>query len=422
MITRVKMIRDDDDNNRDNKNNNKARLSIALTVIVFLASAPITMAFAQSTTTSPTAGETRIIETQDVSTANISEEDKQVNGITFTPRWGAVSTLATNEVTVLFADCLEGEMAISGMYIFEDTEDVVISQSFPVGTQENVMWVMVVKNTGNERQAVGIGVICAGSNGGGFGTERTGDVDFDIQTKITIDNTVKKFIRVEGDTITNINNIISIRQSIVQNAIQIVKITGNNNTVNQVINQAATQIASVTGNGTATPSPAVIQQAIDQSAQQAGVIQGGGSVSQLIEQDAQQEANITGGFGGTIEQDIEQDAGQQAEITRDGNTTTAPATIDQLIDQNAEQEAEIEQQEAAIEQLIEQQAGQEAEVEQGDDEAGGPDDAEETGPSAEITQDTEQDAQQNAEATEAPEEEQPPAEADGGADNPPAAT
>lgn len=331
------MFKDDHHNNNGDRSK-VGIVAVVLAAVIFLGVSMPILAFAQ------TNAESKIIETQDVAVANLSDNDKQVNGLTFTPRWGAVSTLGANSVDVLFADCLEDEMAVSGMFIFQDTEDIVASQSFAVGTSDNVMWVTVVRNTGSESQAVGIGVMCVGDSGRG-----SSNTDFSTQTRSTIDNTVKKFIRLDGDQITNINNIINIRQQIIQNAIQVVKITGNNNTVSQVITQAANQIASVAGNTTTGPSTTQIQQAIDQSARQQGVIQGGGSLSQLIEQDASQQANVTGGTRGggatSIDQGIDQGAAQNANVTRGaGGAATADTNIEQEIDQDAAQQAQVQQQ------------------------------------------------------------------------------
>src|SRR3712207_4176821 len=103
-------------------------------------------------------------------------------------------------------------------------------------------WIAVVENThSTDDKAASIGVICASENDDDDDDDDI-DVDIDVSTKTTINNVVKNFIRVENNQIVNLNNIINIRQQIVQNAEQILLITGNNNTVNQVINQAATQI------------------------------------------------------------------------------------------------------------------------------------------------------------------------------------
>src|SRR5215211_7342792 len=157
-------------------------------------------------------------------------------------------------------------------------------------------WLAVVENThGTEDKAASIGVICASENGG---DDDDNDGNIDVSTKTTIKNIIKNFI-----------NIINIRQQIIQNAMQILSITGNNNTVSQVINQAATQIANV--NAT---TPTEIQQIIDQNAQQQGVISGTGnqtSLSQMIDQEAAQQANVTEeeeGGATDIDQAIDQGA------------------------------------------------------------------------------------------------------------------
>ena len=256
----------------------------------------------EATTITPE--EEDILDTQDESTENLSESDRDVNGIEFTPRWGGVSTLEPNQIKVLFADCLEDEFAVSYMYMFE-TEDVVAFNSFPWAFPDNHMsWIAVVENTDtNNARVASIGVICADENSGG-----EDDVDIDIRVKNTIQNTVNNIINVQNNQITNLNTAINVYNTITQNAIQIAYITGNNNTVNQVIEQTARQIVNAN-----TTNTAEIQQAIDQSATQAGVISGGGSLSQDIDQDADQAANVTGGGGGAaVDQDIDQDADQAA--------------------------------------------------------------------------------------------------------------
>jgi hypothetical protein len=149
---------------------------------------------------------------------------------------------------------------------------------------------------------------------------------------------------VENNEIVNLNNIVNIRQQIIQNAMQILSITGNNNTVNQVIEQAATQIANV--NAT---TPTEIQQIIDQNAEQQGVISGTGnqtSLSQLIEQNAAQQANVTGeeeeeGVSPDIDQGIEQGAEQAANVTG-GFGAGEGASIDQALQERAQQQAQAE--------------------------------------------------------------------------------
>jgi hypothetical protein len=337
----------------------------AILLAASLATGPQTAA--TTTTTTLTPEEEDVEETQETAIENLTEEDRDVDGIEFTPRWGAISTLEPDSIDVLFADCLDDEFAVSSQFVFE-TSDIIASQSFPVAFEDDddetaMTWIAVVENThSTDDKAASIGVICASENDG----DDDEDYDIDYSTKTTINNIVKNFIRVENNQIVNLNNIINIRQQIVQNAIQVLTITGNNNTVNQVINQAATQIANV--NAT---SPTEIQEIIDQSAQQQGVISGTGNettLSQAIEQEAAQAANVTEVEDGAtdIDQAIEQDAEQAANVTEgEGNATD----IDQAIEQDAEQAANVTEGEGgvdtSIEQLIQERAQQQAQVDEG---------------------------------------------------------
>src|ERR671914_1204457 len=332
---------------------------MAVAAILFAASLATGPQTAATTTLTPE--EEDVEETQETATENLTEEDRDVDGIEFTPRWGAISTLEPDSIDVRFADCLDDEFAVSSQFVFE-TSDIIASQSFPVAFEDDddetaMTWIAVVENThSTDDKAASIGVICASENDG----DDDDDYDIDYSTKTTINNIVKNFIRVENNQIVNLNNIINIRQQIVQNAIQVLTITGNNNTVNQVINQAATQITNV--NAT---SPTEIEEIIDQSAQQQGVISGTGnetSLSQAIEQEAAQEANVTEVEDGatSLSQAIEQEAAQEANVTEveDGATD-----IDQAIEQEAAQEAnvtEVEDGATDIDQAIEQEAAQEA--------------------------------------------------------------
>ena len=351
-------------------------LSLLLVATILFVGPLATVQQTASSTTALTDEEEDVLETQDTATENLTEEDRDVNGIEFTPRWGDISTLEPDSIDVLFADCLEDEFAVSSQFVFE-TSDVIASQSFPVAFEDDddetaMSWLAVVENThGTEDKAASIGVICASENGGDDDDDDN-DGNIDVSTKTTIKNIIKNFIRVENNQIVNLNNIINIRQQIIQNAMQILSVTGNNNTVSQVINQAATQIANV--NAT---TPTEIQQIIDQNAQQQGVISGTGnqtSLSQLIEQDAAQQADVTEGGeeGGAtdIDQGIGQEAEQAANVTEGGEEGGA-TDIDQAIGQDAEQAANVteggEEGGAAgtsIEQLIQERAQQQAQVDE----------------------------------------------------------
>jgi len=320
----------------------------ALVIATFLFAGSLTTV-QQTAATTVTEEEQEVLDTQDAATENLSESDRDVNGIEFTPRWGAVSTLEPNQIKVLFADCLEDEFAVSSMYMFE-TPDFIAYQSFPIAFPDDTMtWLTVVKNTDTNNAGVAsIGVICADENEGD-----EDDINIDIRTKTTIQNTVNNFVQIQNNQVINLNNIINIHQEITQNAYQIAYVTGNNNTVNQVIQQSATQILNAN-----TTNPATIQQTIDQNAQQQGVISGGGTLNQDIDQDADQAAGVTGGAGTTVDQDIDQDADQAANVTGGGGnivdqgidqgagqganvTGGAGTTVDQDIDQDADQGADI---------------------------------------------------------------------------------
>ena len=322
-------------------------LSLLLAVAAILFAAPLaTTPQTAATTTTLSPEEEDVEETQETATENLTEEDRDVNGIEFTPRWGAISTLESDSVDVLFADCLEDEFAVSNLFVFE-TSDIIESQSFPVAFEDDdddtaMTWIAVVENThSSDDKAASIGVICASENDVDDDDDDDGDID--VRTKTTIKNIIKNFIRVENNQIVNLKNIINIRQEIIQNAKQILSITGNNNTVNQVINQAATEIANV--NAT---TPTEIQEIIDQNAQQQGVISGTGnqtSLSQLIEQDAAQQANVTEGEAGNAT-DIDQDAEQQvANVTDEGGFDTS---IEQLMQERAEQQAQVDEQQQLL--------------------------------------------------------------------------
>jgi hypothetical protein len=348
-------------------------LSLLLVATILFVGPLATVQQTALSTTTLTDEEEDVLETQDTATENLTEEDRDVNGIEFTPRWGDISTLEPDSIDVLFADCLEDEFAVSSQFVFE-TSDVIASQSFPVAFEDDddetaMSWLAVVENThGTEDKAASIGVICASENGGDDDDDDN-DGNIDVSTKTTIKNIIKNFIRVENNQIVNLNNIINIRQQIIQNAMQILSITGNNNTVSQVINQAATQIANV--NAT---TPTEIQQIIDQNAEQQGVISGTGnqtSLSQLIEQNAAQQADVTeGGEGGAtdIDQGIGQDAEQAANVTEGGEG--GATDIDQGIGQDAEQAANVTEggeggaAGTSIEQLIQERAQQQAQVDE----------------------------------------------------------
>jgi hypothetical protein len=229
----------------------KPNILIVLVIAAALVATPV-LVYASTNLNS---SKSNIQETQAVATQHLTDDEKQINGVTFTPRWSPAIGVAANSVDILFADCKPNEFAVSGQHMFE-TGDLQALNSFSLALPDNTMtWLTIVENTANSEKAASGGVICASDSG-----VDTDGVDLDDATRTTIHNTVKQFIKVENNQIVNLNQIINVYQNITQNAIQIVNITGNNNTVTQIINQSATQI--VASNGTN------IGQTINQTAQQ----------------------------------------------------------------------------------------------------------------------------------------------------------
>lgn len=215
-----------------------------------------TTTYAQQATVEETTQQ--IVETQQSSTQYLTDNLRQQGDLKFNVRWSPASILASDTMAALFADCAPGEFAVSSLFMYEN-EDIVTVQSFPIAIPDNMMaWLTVAYNSGEDDTQAAIGVVCVGEGAGGEG------VNLDASTRTTIQNTINRLIS-EGDllgggAIVNIDYITKIYQTIVQKAVQIVNITGNNNTVNQVINQSANQIVETGG--------ANVNQTIDQNAQQ----------------------------------------------------------------------------------------------------------------------------------------------------------
>jgi hypothetical protein len=325
---------------------------LAVAAILFAASLAIgPQTAATTTTTTLTPEEEDVEETQETAIENLTEEDRDVNGIEFTPRWGAISTVEPDSIDVLFADCLEDEFAVSSQFVFE-TSDIIASQSFAVAFEDDddetaMTWIAVVENThGTDDKAASIGVMCASENDD---DDDDDDSKLDARTKITIDNTVKQFIKIENNEIVNIDQIIKIRNVIIQDARQIVDITGNNNTVTQIISQSAPLIVSQ--NAT---EPEEISQIINQTAQQeaAVVIPEEEPTEQeetitppanqtiTIEEPTEQEETITPPANQTIT--IEEPTEQEETITPPADQTiTPPANQTITIEEPTEQEETI---------------------------------------------------------------------------------
>jgi hypothetical protein len=213
---------------------------------------------ATTNTTTAEEQEQRIIDRQETVTEQLTPALQQVGGVEFTPRWGEVAFVEPGELSVLFADCLEDEFAVSEQYILGSSV-MSVRESFAVAMSDDSMsWLIVAKNShDNETLPASAGVICAGETDGPRG------VGLSNEAKTEINNIVNNVVQVEGDQIVNLNQVFNIRQTIIQQAIQIINVTGNNNTVNAVINQTAQQVASQN-----ITDPADIEQVIRQEAEQ----------------------------------------------------------------------------------------------------------------------------------------------------------
>jgi hypothetical protein len=302
----------------------------ALVIAAFLFAGSLTTVQQTAATTTLTEAEQNIVDTQDAATENLSESDRDVNGIEFTPRWGGISRIEPNDQAVLFADCLNDEFAVSTMSMFESS-DIIEYNSFSVAFPDDRMsWLALVENTDADNvRSASIGVLCADENDG----DEDDDVNIDIATKTIIQNTVNNFVQVVNNQVVNLQEVVVMNQEITQNAYNIAYITGNNNTVNQVIQQSATNILNAN-----TTNTADVQQIIDQTASNEGVISGGGTIDQAIGQNATNQADVTGGDDTAIDQAIGQNATNQADVT--GGDDTA---IDQAIGQGAGQTANVDE-------------------------------------------------------------------------------
>ncbi|HEX2107447.1 MAG TPA: hypothetical protein VHF28_06925 [Nitrososphaera sp.] len=305
---------------------------------------PLSISQQAVATTTLTEAERDIIDTQNSAIEYLDESDRDVNGIEYKIRWGAVTTIDPNTIDVLFAECREDEFAHSYIFVFE-TSDLIPSQSFPVALPGGFMtWVTVVENTDtNDARAASIGVVCSDENDG----DDRRDINIDITTKNTIQNIIKQTIRVENNNIINLNNVINVYQQVTQTAYNILSVTGNNNTVNSVITQSAPQIVNQN-----TTAPTQIEQILIQNAQQTGAITEGqaNTIEQTISQEATQQAEVGGEAGpSAVEQALGQNATQQATIEggSQNDTQTAdvdggtPNPIEQLLGQSASQTTQL---------------------------------------------------------------------------------
>jgi hypothetical protein len=212
---------------------------IVLLLAMSVVAQPIGLSYATAATQD---AEQKMKQTQQLTTQHLTLDDRTVDGQTYSLRWTAPIWIDSGAVNVLIADCAPGEFAISEMHIF-GSDKIHELESYPVGLPDNSMiWLMVVQNTADVKILASLGVICASDSGFGESTKLINDDSYDR----TVNNVLKKFIRVQNNQIVNLNQIINIYQNITQIAVQIaINNTGN---VSQSINQSASQI--IESNGT----------------------------------------------------------------------------------------------------------------------------------------------------------------------------
>jgi hypothetical protein len=188
--------------------------------------------------------QTQVLASQQFSTSSLEgNANRQVNGLFFSLRWGPPTIFDAHSPGVMFADCLPGEFPMSATYILMSS-NVFVIQSYPIVTAQGngfVSWVAIVHNRETTQQTGALGVICASA------TNSAGTASTVIQNPIVkteINNAVKNIVKIQNNQIINLQQVFQIRQTLIQKAIQIAVLTGNNNTVIQSINQSATQIAN----------------------------------------------------------------------------------------------------------------------------------------------------------------------------------
>ena len=144
-------------------------LSLVLMVGGILFAGPLATVQQTAATTTLTAGEQSILDTQNSAREFVTEEDRDVNGIEFTPRWGAILTLEPNR-TKQYSSLIVLKTNLQSLpNSFSRTSDVLAWQSFPIAsaTDDLMTWIAVVENTDSSNDtAASIGVICAGENDG----------------------------------------------------------------------------------------------------------------------------------------------------------------------------------------------------------------------------------------------------------------
>lgn len=226
---------------RVNNKNKEFIVTLGVFTIAVLALGTMTTAYAQQAQAAAegVTGQSgqNMIDTQLAANRYVTDDERNAGSTEYTSRWSPVIVAEPETLTAIFADCNEGEYAVSGQHLFEVSRDLEEVHSLSVSLPDNFMtWLIIVANYGDDPKDASAGVICADESG--EADDSSDNIDY--ETKKTINNAVNKIIRQQGSL--DIDFITKVYQIIIQNAVNIVNITGNNNTVNQIINQSANQI------------------------------------------------------------------------------------------------------------------------------------------------------------------------------------
>src|SRR5919109_1016420 len=197
----------------------KASVLTVLMVAGILFAAPSAMAqqTAATTTTPPLTPEEqqqqdRLRDTIAVTTRNLEQGEKEVNGVVFTPRWANPVWVGADSLAVLFVYCLPGEFADSGQQILGGSELSVLESYALALTGDFMVWFMVVENENEDvRLPAAVGVICASDLAEG----ETRVLSSEEQQEVN--NIIQQFITIQNTQITSINQVINVINNVTTN-------------------------------------------------------------------------------------------------------------------------------------------------------------------------------------------------------------
>jgi hypothetical protein len=186
------------------------------------------------------AQEDEILSTIDMTTEFLHSGHKDIGGLKLTPRWSDVRWLEPDSISVIFADCLPDEFALSGQAILQDS-NLRILESYSVAMRGGFMsWIYVIDNTNlNERLPTAAGVICADEHTHNHDDDPHWKVIFRKDVRHKTDDIINKIV-VIGSKHVNIKQIVNMKQVINQIAVQVAFAGGDaSRVINQIDSQAS---------------------------------------------------------------------------------------------------------------------------------------------------------------------------------------